>query len=129
MSSLAVRVHSKRLAGDIPRDVDPGLAGAYLTSEGARKTEDAALNRWVSVPSLSAFHERLLLLEVIALNPQLHKNVHVRNRPVRALHQEMARVLWIAGQPGVGIPAKEVREWLNNSSEVLKKRANAGLVA
>lgn len=126
MSSLAVRVHSKRLAGDIPRDVDPGLAGAYQTSEGARKTEDLALNRWVSVPSLSAFHERLLLLEVIAMNPKLHKNVHVRNRPERPLHQEMARVLWIAGQPGVGIPPKEVREWLNNASRVANIRAKAG---
>lgn len=87
------------------------------------------MNRWVSVPSLSAFHERLLLLEVIALNPKLHKNVHVRNRPERPLHQEMARVLWIAGQPGVGIPPKEVREWLNHSSALLKQRANAGLVA
>ncbi len=126
MSDLAVRAHNSRLAGDIPRDVLPGLSNTFLTSEGSRKTEKDALKRIGGAPRLTPFHKRLIKLEQIAMNPKSHLDMRVKNRPARMIAQPMARCLWIASQAGVGMNAREVRMWLEDCDRVVSATIRAG---
>jgi hypothetical protein len=121
-----VRTRTARLAGDIPRDVLPGLANTYLTSEGSRKTERDALNRFLKPKRLTPFHKRLLKLDQLATNPLLHLEMRVKNRPLRPIWQPMARAMWIASQPGIEMNTHAVRQCLEQCDAIIAASIRAG---
>lgn len=126
MSDLAVGTRNARLAGDIPRDVQPGLSNTYQTSEGSRRTEKDALNRFLKPKRLTPFHKRLLKLDQIATNPLLHLEMHVKARPTRAIWQPMARAMWIASQPEIGMNTSKVRKCLEECEGIIAAAIRAG---
>ena len=128
MSDLAIGCHRATLKGDIPREVSPGLWGTYLTSEGSRKTERAALARYSS-RGLTAMHKRLMKLEQIAMNPQMHPRTRVKNRPGRAIWQPQARALWIGSQPGINLNAATILKKLDECTAIIDAQLQAGMDA
>ncbi len=126
MSDLAVRARNARLAGDIPKDVLPGLSNTYMTSEGSRKTEKDGLNKFFAPKRLTPFHKRLIKLDQIATNPLLHLEMRVKNRPMRAIWQPMARAMWIASQPGINMNTNHVRQCLEQCDNIIAASIRAG---
>lgn len=106
-------------------DTITGVGDVYADSQKTRQTEADALDGLDLGARLTPFHKRLLVLERIALQPETHRDVSVKNRPQVGLSIGMQTWLWIASQPDIkkmNLRASDIGKFLENSSILIKAR-------